>query len=148
MLLICSFLSAIAEVDFPFFSFSLGWREMIRIKQSSSRTGKKPWCYNLKAKSGRLEYFFSDEWLNSSINVFLRGVEYSVLQFGHPPAGSEPLKFDTIYSQNLFNQFLRCLWKQNLVYWRSPAYNAMRLYFTTISALIFGTIFWDIGSKR
>ncbi|KHN40066.1 ABC transporter G family member 31 [Glycine soja] len=78
----------------------------------------------------------------------MMGVEYSVLQFGHPPAGSEPLKFDTIYSQNLFNQFLRCLWKQNLVYWRSPAYNAMRLYFTTISALIFGTIFWDIGSKR
>ncbi|XP_020230451.1 ABC transporter G family member 31, partial [Cajanus cajan] len=77
-----------------------------------------------------------------------RGVESSILQFGHPPSGSEPLKFDTEYSQNLWNQLLRCLWKQNLVYWRSPSYNAMRLYFTTISALIFGTVFWDIGSKR
>ncbi|KAL2317497.1 hypothetical protein Fmac_031373 [Flemingia macrophylla] len=77
-----------------------------------------------------------------------RRVESSILQFGQPPSGSEPLKFDSTYSQNLWNQFLRCLWKQNLVYWRSPAYNAMRLYFTTISALIFGTVFWDIGSKR
>ncbi|KAK7321500.1 hypothetical protein VNO77_32212 [Canavalia gladiata] len=77
-----------------------------------------------------------------------RGVEASILEFAHPPKGSEPLKFESTYSQNLWTQFLQCLWKQNLVYWRSPAYNAMRLYFTTISALIFGTIFWDIGSKR
>lgn len=70
------------------------------------------------------------------------------MQFGHPPAGSQPLKFDTLYSLDLFSQFLRCIWKQNLVYWRSPSYNAMRLYFTTISALIFGTVFWDVGSKR
>ncbi|KAG5122607.1 hypothetical protein JHK84_040947 [Glycine max] len=97
------------------------------------------------ATEERIGEDFADIYKNSDQ---YRGVEYSVLQFGHPPAGSEPLKFDTIYSQNLFNQFLRCLWKQNLVYWRSPAYNAMRLYFTTISALIFGTIFWDIGSKR
>ncbi|KAH7554031.1 hypothetical protein JRO89_XS12G0099400 [Xanthoceras sorbifolium] len=38
--------------------------------------------------------------------------------------------------------------EQNLVYWRSPQYNAMRLCFTTIAALIFGSVFWDIGSKR
>ncbi|PQP96196.1 ABC transporter G family member 31 [Prunus yedoensis var. nudiflora] len=44
--------------------------------------------------------------------------------------------------------FWICLWKQNLVYWRSPQYNAMRLIFTTISALIFGSAFWDIGKKR
>ncbi|CAI8585681.1 unnamed protein product [Vicia faba] len=77
-----------------------------------------------------------------------RGVEASILEFEHPPAGSEPLKFDTMYSQNSLSQFFLCLWKQNLVYWRTPAYNAMRLYFTTISALIFGSVFWDVGSKR
>ncbi|AES98592.2 ABC transporter G family member 31 isoform X1 [Medicago truncatula] len=77
-----------------------------------------------------------------------RGVEASILEFEHPPAGFQPLKFDTIYSQNPLSQFYLCLWKQNLVYWRSPSYNAMRMYFTTISALIFGSVFWDIGSKR
>jgi len=75
----------------------------------------------LKLEVVEWKYLFSYEWFN----IFLRGVESSILEFGHPPAGSEPLKFDTMYSQNLFNQFLRCLWKQNLVYWRSPSYNAM-----------------------
>ncbi|KAK7372089.1 hypothetical protein VNO80_05458 [Phaseolus coccineus] len=97
------------------------------------------------ATEEKLNVDFAELYKNSDQ---YRGVESSILQFGHPPAGSEPLKFDTIYSQNLFSQFLRCLWKQNLVYWRSPAYNAMRLFFTTISALIFGTVFWDVGSKR
>ncbi|KAK7385522.1 hypothetical protein VNO78_31244 [Psophocarpus tetragonolobus] len=97
------------------------------------------------ATEERIDADFAEIYKNSGQ---YRGVESSILQFGHPPPGSEPLKFDTTYSQNLLNQFLQCLWKQNLVYWRSPTYNAMRLYFTTISALIFGTIFWDVGSKR
>ncbi|ESW14206.1 hypothetical protein PHAVU_008G261600 [Phaseolus vulgaris] len=97
------------------------------------------------ATEEKLNVDFADLYKNSDQ---YRGVESSIMQFGQPPAGSQPLKFDTMYSQNLFSQFLRCLWKQNLVYWRSPAYNAMRLFFTTISALIFGTVFWDVGSKR
>ncbi|KAK9279099.1 hypothetical protein L1049_012774 [Liquidambar formosana] len=65
-----------------------------------------------------------------------------------PPAGSEPLKFASTYSQDGLSQFQICLWKQQLVYWRSPTYNAVRLFFTTLCALIFGTAFWDVGSKR
>ncbi|KAK4606103.1 hypothetical protein RGQ29_000394 [Quercus rubra] len=75
-------------------------------------------------------------------------VEASIKHFSIPPAGSEPLKFSTTYSQDLFTQFLTCLWKQNLVYWRSPQYNAMRLFFTAICALLLGSIFWDIGLRR
>ncbi|KAG5048444.1 hypothetical protein JHK85_009547 [Glycine max] len=37
---------------------------------------------------------------------------------------------------------------EHLSYWRNPPYSAVRLLFTTIIALLFGTIFWDIGSKR
>ncbi|XP_020221803.1 ABC transporter G family member 31 [Cajanus cajan] len=77
-----------------------------------------------------------------------RGVLSNIKESGQPPPGSQPLKFDTLYSQNTCAQFGKCLWKQNLVYWRSPPYNAMRLFFTIICALIFGTIFWDIGTKR
>ena len=79
---------------------------------------------------------------------YLRRVEGSIEQQKQPPAGSQPLKFNTLYSQDTTTQFLKCLWKQNLVYWRSPPYNAMRLLFTIISAFIFGSLFWDIGSKR
>ncbi|RDY00373.1 ABC transporter G family member 31, partial [Mucuna pruriens] len=77
-----------------------------------------------------------------------RGVLASINQYGQPPPGSQPLKFDTLYSQNTWAQFMKCLSKQNIVYWRSPPYNAMRLFFTIICALIFGTVFWDIGTKR
>ncbi|XP_022948220.1 ABC transporter G family member 31-like [Cucurbita moschata] len=77
-----------------------------------------------------------------------RIVEASIEQFSVPPAGGEPLKFDTTYSQGILSQFIICLWKQRLVYWRSPQYNVMRLCFTFISALIFGSVFWGIGMKR
>ncbi|KAL5748076.1 hypothetical protein ACOSP7_025115 [Xanthoceras sorbifolium] len=77
-----------------------------------------------------------------------RGVESLIKELSVPPAGSEPLKFSSMYSKDQLSQFMICLWKQNLVYWRSPQYNAMRLFFTTIAALIFGSVFWDVGSKR
>ena len=75
-------------------------------------------------------------------------MESLIKELSVPPAGSEPLKFASTYSKDQLTQFLICLWKQNLVYWRSPQYNAMRLFFTLIAALIFGSVFWDIGSKR
>lgn len=78
----------------------------------------------------------------------IREVEASIEQMSTPPPGSEPLKFDTVYSQDGFSQLMTSLWKQNLVYWRSPHYNAVRIFFTTLSALILGTVFWDVGSKR
>ncbi|KAK4855942.1 hypothetical protein QYF36_012542 [Acer negundo] len=77
-----------------------------------------------------------------------REVETLIKELSIPPASSQPLKFASMYSKDQLSQFLICLWKQNLVYWRSPQYNAMRLCFTTIAALIFGSVFWDIGSKR
>lgn len=72
----------------------------------------------------------------------------SIEQMSTPPAGSEPLKFDTVYAQDGLSQLWTSLWKQNLVYWRSPNYNAVRIIFTTVSALIIGSVFWDVGSKR
>ncbi|XP_030447307.1 ABC transporter G family member 31 [Syzygium oleosum] len=88
---------------------------------------------------------FADIYRNSDK---FREVEATIERLSVPPAGSKPLKFDTMYSQDQLSQFFICLWKQNLVYWRSPQYNAVRIFFTTLSALIFGSVFWDIGSKR
>ncbi|KAK4412483.1 ABC transporter G family member 31 [Sesamum alatum] len=77
-----------------------------------------------------------------------RDVEASIQRLSIPPEHSEPLKFTSTYATDAISQFKICFWKQNLVYWRSPSYNAVRLFFTTMSALIIGTIFWDVGSKR
>ncbi|RLN25606.1 ABC transporter G family member 35-like [Panicum miliaceum] len=70
-----------------------------------------------------------------------------IQELSEPQAGSSDLHFSNRYSQSFSMQCLACLWKQNLSYWRNPAYNAVRLFFTTIIALIFGTVFWDLGGK-
>ncbi|KAJ8640827.1 hypothetical protein MRB53_017521 [Persea americana] len=52
------------------------------------------------------------------------------------------------YFESFNTQFLASVWKQNLCYWRNPAYNAVRLSFTAFTALMFGTMFWNLGPKR
>ncbi|KAK0597626.1 hypothetical protein LWI29_027037 [Acer saccharum] len=64
-----------------------------------------------------------------------------------PTPGSKDLHFDTQYSQSFSTQCIACLWKQHWSYWRNPPYTAVRFLFTTFIALIFGTMFWDLGSK-
>ncbi|KAI3678493.1 hypothetical protein L6452_37788 [Arctium lappa] len=77
-----------------------------------------------------------------------RDIEALIQQTSTPQPDSEPLYFSSTYSQSSLSQFQTCFWKQNLVYWRSPEYNAVRLFFTTMCALIVGSVFWDVGSKR
>ncbi|KAH0772358.1 hypothetical protein KY290_016339 [Solanum tuberosum] len=77
-----------------------------------------------------------------------RQVEALIKRLSVPPESSEPMGFTSKYSQGAVSQFKICLWKQNLVYWRNPSYNFMRLFFTTMCALILGSVFWDVGSKR
>nr|QVT92310.1 ABC transporter [Salvia miltiorrhiza] len=62
--------------------------------------------------------------------------------------GSKDVHFGGRYSQSLLEQCKACLWKQQLSYSRNPPYIAVRLMFTTFIALMLGTIFWDLGSKR
>ncbi|GMY34358.1 ABC transporter G family member 29-like [Fagus crenata] len=65
-----------------------------------------------------------------------------------PPEGSTDLYFPTQYSQSTWGQFKSCLWKQWWTYWRSPDYNLVRYFFTLAAALVLGTIFWQVGTKR
>ncbi|KAF8696867.1 hypothetical protein HU200_036506 [Digitaria exilis] len=68
-------------------------------------------------------------------------------ELSKPPPGSSDLNFPTQYSRSFFTQCLACLWKQKLSYWRNPSYTAVRFMFTIIIALLFGTMFWDLGRK-
>ncbi|KAH7845281.1 hypothetical protein Vadar_000300 [Vaccinium darrowii] len=72
----------------------------------------------------------------------------TITRLSTPPPGSKDLYFVTKYSQSFFTQCMACLWKQHLSYWRNPTYTAVRFLFTAMVALLFGTIFWDMGSKR
>ncbi|KAG8643746.1 pleiotropic drug resistance protein 1 [Manihot esculenta] len=71
-----------------------------------------------------------------------------IKELSTPAPGSTDLYFPTKYSQSFFTQCIACLWKQRLSYWRNPPYTAVRFLFTTFIALMFGTMFWDLGSKK
>ncbi|XP_012076642.1 pleiotropic drug resistance protein 1 [Jatropha curcas] len=65
-----------------------------------------------------------------------------------PQPGAKDLHFPSKYSQPFLTQCMACLWKQHCSYWRNPPYTAVKFLFTTVIALMFGTIFWGLGSKR
>ncbi|KAK9229254.1 hypothetical protein WN944_022213 [Citrus x changshan-huyou] len=64
-----------------------------------------------------------------------------------PPPGSKDLYFPTQFSQSSWIQFVACLWKQHWSYWRNPPYTAVRFFFTAFIALLFGSLFWDLGGR-
>ncbi|XP_062163795.1 pleiotropic drug resistance protein 1-like isoform X2 [Alnus glutinosa] len=97
------------------------------------------------AQEAALGVNFTDVYKNSEL---YRRNKALIKELSTPLPGSKDLYFPTQYSQPFFTQCMACLWKQHLSYWRNPPYGAVRLLFTTFTALMFGTIFWDIGSKR
>ncbi|PKA64540.1 Pleiotropic drug resistance protein TUR2 [Apostasia shenzhenica] len=70
-----------------------------------------------------------------------------ISELSTPALGSKELYFPAKFSQPFFSQCLACFWKQYKSYWRNPSYGAIRMFFTTVTAFIFGTIFWRVGSK-
>ncbi|WCJ40334.1 ABC transporter G family member 40 [Euphorbia peplus] len=87
---------------------------------------------------------FADRYKNS--NLYRRN-QALIVELSTPTPGSNDLYFPTEYSQSFLTQCLACLWKQHLSYWRNPQYTAVRFLFTTVIALMFGTMFWELGSK-
>ncbi|XP_073289703.1 ABC transporter G family member 32-like [Primulina huaijiensis] len=71
-----------------------------------------------------------------------------VERLSKPSSDSKELNFPTKYSMSYFDQFVACLWKQNLSYWRNPQYTAVRFFYTVIISLMLGSICWGFGSKR
>ncbi|OMO57948.1 hypothetical protein COLO4_34962 [Corchorus olitorius] len=88
---------------------------------------------------------FAEEYKKSDLYRRNRAL---ISELSTPPPNSQDLHFPTQYAQSYFKQFISCLWKQNKSYWRNTPYNASRLYFCTAMSIMFGLIFWDLGSKR
>ncbi|KAK8940314.1 Pleiotropic drug resistance protein 3 [Platanthera guangdongensis] len=92
-----------------------------------------------------LGFDFSDAYKNSEL---LQRNKALIKELSTPPPSSSDLYFPTQYSQSFLTQCMACLWKQHLSYWRNPPYTAVRFFFTLFTALLFGTIFWDLGGKK
>ncbi|CAK9185484.1 unnamed protein product, partial [Ilex paraguariensis] len=113
------------------------------------RDGYNPATWMLEvtsdAQEAALGINFAEVYKNSEL---YRRNRTLIKELGIPAPGCKDLHFPTQYSQSFFTQCMACLWKQHWSYWRNPPYNAVRLLFTTFTALMFGTMFWDLGSKR
>ncbi|XWS71977.1 hypothetical protein CRYUN_Cryun02cG0001100 [Craigia yunnanensis] len=88
---------------------------------------------------------FADEYKKSDL---YRKNKALISELSTPPPHSQDLHFPTKCAQSYFTQFKACLWKQHKSYWRNTSYNAVRLYFSTAISIIFGVLFWNLGSKR
>ncbi|KAG8375490.1 hypothetical protein BUALT_Bualt10G0105300 [Buddleja alternifolia] len=116
---------------------------------SKIKDGHNPatWMLEITAtmQEAALGVNFSEIYKNSEL---YRRNKALINELSKPAPGSGDLYFPTRYSQSFWTQCMACLWKQHWSYWRNPPYTAVRLLFTTFIALMFGTIFWDLGSKR
>ncbi|KAI3697943.1 hypothetical protein L6452_31049 [Arctium lappa] len=88
---------------------------------------------------------FAQHYKSSSL--YQRNITF-VKELGAPPSGAKQLFFTTPYSQSMWGQFRSCIQKQWRSYWRTPDYNLVRFCFTLVTALLIGTIFWKVGTRR
>ncbi|CAL5019330.1 unnamed protein product [Urochloa decumbens] len=96
------------------------------------------------AQEDNLGINFAELYKNSDL---YRGNKALISELSKPQPGSKELYFPTQYSQSFIAQCIACLWKQHKSYWRNPSYTAMRIFFTTVVALIFSTIFLNFGKN-
>ncbi|PRQ25688.1 putative pleiotropic drug resistance protein PDR/CDR [Rosa chinensis] len=115
---------------------------------SKIKDGYNPATWMLEVTSSAKEIAsgvdFADIYKNSEL---YRRNKTLIEELSTPPPDSKDLYFPTQYSQPFLTQCMACLWKQHWSYWRNPAYTAIKLIYTTIIALMLGTMFWDLGSK-
>ncbi|KAI6671954.1 hypothetical protein NL676_006839 [Syzygium grande] len=115
---------------------------------SGIKDGHNPATWMLEVTSPAQELAlgvdFSDLYKNSDLYRRNRAL---IKELSIPPPNSKDLYFPTKYSQSTFTQLMACLWKQHWSYWRNPPYTAVRFLFTVFIAVMFGTMFWDLGSK-
>ncbi|XP_027344150.1 pleiotropic drug resistance protein 1-like isoform X3 [Abrus precatorius] len=115
---------------------------------SKIKDGHNPATWMLEittsAREMDLNVDFADIYRNSELH---RRNKALIAELSKPAPGFKELNFPTQYAQPFLIQCMACLWKQHWSYWRNPPYTAVRFLFTTFVALMFGTMFWDLGSK-
>ncbi|KAG6389558.1 hypothetical protein SASPL_151029 [Salvia splendens] len=115
---------------------------------SKIKDGYNPATWMLEATTSAQELLlgvdFVDHYKKSDLYQRNKAL---IKELSVPRPGTKDLYFPTQYSQSFLTQCIACLWKQHWSYWRNPPYTAVRFLFTTFIALIFGTMFWDLGSK-
>ncbi|CAL0325454.1 unnamed protein product [Lupinus luteus] len=107
-----------------------------------------PATWMLEATSASIEEELKVDFakIYQESNLYQETLEL-VKELSQPWPGSSDLHFSTRFSQNIVGQFMACLWKQHLSYWRSPEYNLSRFIYMVAAAVIFSAVFWQKGDK-
>ncbi|CAH1440214.1 unnamed protein product [Lactuca virosa] len=121
--------------------------EIPGVPKLKSQYNPATWMLEVTSDSteSRLGTDFSEHYRSSPLykeNNFL------VEQLSKRTSGVKDLTFKTQYSQSTWGQFKCCIKKQWSSYWRTPDYNLVRFFFALVTALLLGTIFWKVGTKR
>ena len=74
--------------------------------------------------------------MESDLGYMYRRTQKMVEDLSQIKGGSKPLHFETKYSKSTWAQFLLLLKKFNIIWWRTPEYNATRIFFTIVFALV------------
>ncbi|CAA6672703.1 unnamed protein product [Spirodela intermedia] len=117
------------------------------VKKIEQGYNPSTWMLEITAKEKEESLGIDFTEIYKKSELFRRNVDL-IRELSKPAPGSEDLHFPTQHSQPFLTQCMACLWKQHKSYWRNPSYTAIRIFFTTISALLFGTIFWRLGRRR
>lgn len=88
---------------------------------------------------------FSELYRNSEL---YRRNKALISELSNPRPGTNDLHFPTQFAQPFWTQCVACLWKQHWSYWRNPLYSAVRIIYTAFLAIIFGSMFWNLGDKK
>ncbi|XP_061343406.1 pleiotropic drug resistance protein 1-like isoform X2 [Gastrolobium bilobum] len=96
------------------------------------------------AKEMELGIDFAEVYKNSELHGRNKAL---IKELSTPAPGSEDLYFPSQYSRSFFTQCMACLWKQHWSYWRNNLYTALRFLYTTAVSVLFGSIYWNLGSK-
>ncbi|KAL8118564.1 hypothetical protein AgCh_016184 [Apium graveolens] len=115
---------------------------------SKIKDGYNPATWMLEVTASSQEMIlgvdFTDIYHNSDLYKRNKAL---IRELSVPRPGSSDISFPSQYSQSFLVQCVACLWKQRCSYWRNTSYTAVRFMFTTAIAVMFGSMFWDLGSK-
>ncbi|URD75112.1 Plant PDR ABC transporter associated [Musa troglodytarum] len=112
------------------------------------RDGQNPATWMLDVTSPNMEYKlgvdFGNIFHNSS--AYIRNMNM-VDDMSKRQSNAEDIHFTSKYAKGFWSQCLSCLWKQHRSYWKNPEHNVVRFIITITVSVLFGIVFYDIGSK-
>ncbi|XP_073222746.1 pleiotropic drug resistance protein 1-like isoform X2 [Cicer arietinum] len=115
---------------------------------SKIKDGYNPatWMLEVTTSSKEVELGidFTEVYKNSEL---YRRNKALIKELSTPAPDSNDLHFTSQYSRSFLTQCMACLWKQHWSYWRNPLYTAIRFIYSTMVAVLLGTMYWNLGSK-